>query len=485
MLREECCNKKEEGLELASEIKFGTDGWRAVMCDAFTFANVRLVIQAIADHVIENDMGDRGVLVGYDARFLSPGFADVAAEVLAANGIPTLITDRDTPTPVVAFTVADRSLAGAVMFTASHNPPEYNGVKWIPHYAGPADPEITRDIEGHIARRAKAESAPRKMPIAEAMKSGIVKQHDPSGKYISHIQSLVDLSAIAKSRTKIVCDPLFSTGRGYIDRILKEAGCDVETIHAHRDPLFGGGSPDPSEGSLGDLREKVVSSGADLGLATDGDADRFGAIDSDGTYLGANQIIPLLLLHLVRTRKAQGAVVRTIATTHLIDRIARAHGLDVVETPVGFKYICQVMRERSVIIGGEESGGLSIGGHVPEKDGILANLLLAEFRAVEGRSLGESFSDAMRKYGTSHTRRVDVKFPDGAKRDALMRRLMERPPIKVAGRRVRDVSTVDGVRFGLDGGDWFLVRASGTEPVVRFYAEADSDERYFRPSRRT
>jgi alpha-D-glucose phosphate-specific phosphoglucomutase len=467
---------KEEGLELTSEIKFGTDGWRAVMCDAFTFANVRLVIQAVADHVIENDMRDRGVLVGYDARFLSPGFANVAAEVLAANKIPTLVTDRDTPTPAVAFTVADRGLAGAVMFTASHNPPEYNGVKWIPHYAGPADPVITKEIEGHIARHAKAELTPRTLPLAEAMKSGIVKSIDPSGRYMSHIQSLVNLDTIVKSHIKIVCDPLFSTGRGYTDRILKEAGCDVETIHAHRDPLFGGGSPDPSEGSLAELRETVIRSGADLGLATDGDADRFGAVDSDGTYLGANQTIPLLLLHLLRAGKKQGAVVRTIATTHLIDRIARAHGIDVVETPVGFKYICQVMRERNVIIGGEESGGLSIGGHVPEKDGILANLLLAEFRAVEGRSLCESLRDVMKEYGTSHTRRVDLEFSDGAKRDALMRRLMEKPPMQVAGRRVRDVSTVDGVRFGLDGGDWFLVRASGTEPVVRFYAEADSDE---------
>jgi len=457
-------------------IKFGTDGWRGIIADDFTVENVKKVSWAIGKHVLERFGPGAVVLVARDGRFLGERFVKVSSQVLSGMGLEPIVLEGPTATPVCAFAVKHLNAKGAIMFTASHNPPEYNGVKWIPHYAGPADPEITRDIEGHIARRAKAESAPRKMPIAEAMKSGIVKQHDPSGKYMSHIQSLVDLSAIAKSRTKIVCDPLFSTGRGYIDRILKEAGCDVETIHAHRDPLFGGGSPDPSEGSLGDLREKVVSSGADLGLATDGDADRFGAIDSDGTYLGANQIIPLLLLHLVRTRKAQGAVVRTIATTHLIDRIARAHGLDVVETPVGFKYICQVMRERSVIIGGEESGGLSIGGHVPEKDGILANLLLAEFRAVEGRSLGESFSDAMRKYGTSHTRRVDVKFPDGAKRDALMRRLMERPPIKVAGRRVRDVSTVDGVRFGLDGGDWFLVRASGTEPVVRFYAEADSDE---------
>ncbi len=461
---------------MGSEIRFGTDGWRAVMCDAFTFANVRAVIQAVADYVISHDMRDRGVLVGYDARFLSRGFAEVAAEVLAANSIPTLVTNRDTPTPVVAFTVADRGLAGAVMFTASHNPPEYNGVKWIPHYAGPADPEITNEIEGHIARRANAGSIPRTMPFEEALAAGIVRSIDPSDRYLSRIRSLVALDTIAESGIKIVYDPLFSTGRGYVDRILAEAGCNVETINGCRDPLFGGGSPDPQEESLGDLREKVLSSGADIGLATDGDADRFGAIDSDGTYFGANQIIPLLLLHLIRAGRGQGVVVRTIATTHLIDRIAHAHGIDVIETPVGFKYICQVMRERDVIIVGEESGGLSIGGHVPEKDGILANLLLAEFRAVEGRPLTKSLRAVMDEYGASCTRRIDMRFSDNRKRDALIRRFVEKPPLEVAGRRVCDITTTDGVRFTLDGGDWCLVRASGTEPVVRLYVESKSDE---------
>ncbi|MCR4427197.1 MAG: phosphoglucomutase/phosphomannomutase family protein [Firmicutes bacterium] len=457
---------------MKSEIKFGTDGWRAVMCDTFTFANVRITIQAIADYLANHGMTGMGALVGYDSRFLSERFAREAAEVLAANGVRTLVTARDTPTPTVAFTVSKRKLAGAVMFTASHNPPEYNGVKWIPYYAGPADPEITSEIERNVASAVQNKSEPRRTPYEEACSAGLIEEIDPAPDYISRLRGLVDLPAIKAAGVRVVYDAMYATGRGYVDRILKDAGCDVEVIHGRRDPLFGGGGPDPVEARLGELRQCVLETGADLGIATDGDADRFGVIDSDGTYISANQVISLLLVHLIKNRRRWGKVVRTIATTHLIDRIARANGLDALETPVGFKYICQAMRESDVVIGGEESGGLSIGGHIPEKDGILANLLLAEFRAMSGKTLGEALRETMEEYGPSHTRRIDIHLPNDARKGQIMQAFEGSPPAEFAGVRVQSVSTLDGVKVVLSNGDWFLIRPSGTEPVVRVYGES-------------
>jgi alpha-D-glucose phosphate-specific phosphoglucomutase len=454
-------------------MKFGTDGWRAIMCDTFTFENVKIVVQAIADYIKNHGEEAKGMVVGYDARFFSDRFALEAARVLAANGIPVYVVDRDTPTPVVAYEVVQRKTAGAIMFTASHNPPEYNGIKYIPWYGGPASPDITQEIEANIERVLK-EGSLRQISVEEAREKGLLEHFDPKSDYMEHIKSLVDLGAIKASGLRIVYDPMYSTGRDYLDGILREAGVQLQVLHNTRDPLFGGSSPDPSEARLQEMADIIRKGQADIGLATDGDADRFGVIDSTGAYLTPNQVISLLLIHLVE-KGAQGVVGRTVATTHMIDAICEKYGLSVHETPVGFKYICQLMRDMDVLIGGEESGGLSIGGHVPEKDGILAGLLVAEMRAVKGRPLTHVLDELMEDVGAFFTRRIDIEYPENKKME-LMASLKSHPPDSVGDKAVIQHITIDGAKFLLEDGSWFLVRASGTEPLIRVYVEAGSED---------
>ncbi|NLG83636.1 MAG: phosphoglucomutase/phosphomannomutase family protein [Firmicutes bacterium] len=453
------------------KIKFGTDGWRALMCDEFTLGPVRRVVQAIADYVRRHGGEERGLVVGYDARFFSDRFAEEASRVLLANGIRVFTLPRDLPTPVVAFAVKHRGAFGAIMFTASHNPPEYNGIKFIPAYAGPATPEITGEIEALLAAQ-NGEIPPPGKPEG----SHLLVSYDPVPAYLAHLAGLVDREAIARSGLRLVVDPMFGSGRGLLDRFLGEDG-RVETIHDRRDPLFGGMMPDPQEANLAELRARVTAVPNSLGLATDGDADRFGIVDADGTYLTPNQVIALLLFHLVRGRGWKGVAVRTVATTHLIDRIAAAWGLSTVETPVGFKYIGEIMRTRPVVIGGEESGGLSIRGHIPEKDGLLACALAAEMRAMSGRPLVATLAELYREYGGAYTRRLDLHL-DQEEKERLMRSFLDDPPTRVLGQEVVEVRRIDGVKCLLASGAWFLLRPSGTESLVRVYVEApELDER--------
>ncbi len=459
-----------------SSIRFGTDGWRAVMCEEFTFPNVRVVIQAIAGYLQGAGLAGKGVVVAYDARFLSEKFAQEAASVLAGNGIRAYVTSRDTPTPVAAHAVVHGKRAGAVMFTASHNPPEYNGVKWIPEYGGPAMPDITQEIERHIAKVQATGEVKRAAAGAGESAAGEVVPFDPMADYMDDVSRLVNLDTIRRVGLRVVYDALHASGRGYVDKILHDAGCDVLAINDRRDPLFGGSPPDPSEERLQGLAAKMREAGANLGLATDGDADRFGVLDEDGTFLSPNRVISLLVAHLARNRGMNGVAVRTVATSHMVDAVARACGLEARETPVGFKYISAEMRRAQVVIGGEESGGLSIGGHVPEKDGILACLLMAEMRAITGRPLKETLRALMDEVGPFHSRRVDLHVAGPAK-ERVIGMLCDSPPCEVAGVPVSGVSTLDGVKTELADGSWFLVRASGTEPVVRIYVEAFSEER--------
>lgn len=463
-------------------IKFGTDGWRAVLCEEFTFANARRVTRAVVDYLREAGLDQRGVVIGYDTRFLAERFAAAAAEVCAAAGLPVHLTDGDAPTPVVAYAILEKRAAGALMFTASHNPPEYQGLKFIPEYAGPATPEITGRIEAFLAggdldTLAPTSPAPSGSETPGALprlpgQPAPVTAFDPKPAYLAHLRTLVDLAAIRRAGLRVLYDPMFGTGRRYLPDLLEEAGCHLTVIHGQRDPFFGGETPEPIEAHLGEPIARVKAGEADLGLATDGDADRFGIIDSDGTYLSANQIIPLLFWHLVR-KGAPGGVARTVATTHLLDRLAARFGRPVTETPVGFKYICQAMREGPIVIGGEESGGLSIGGHIPEKDGILACLLVAELRAAAGRPLKELLAEVMREAGPAYSRRIDLRYPDGEKR-AIMQGLQEKAPAQVGGVPVAQVVRLDGVKVVLADGSWVLVRASGTEPLLRVYVEAGS-----------
>ncbi|PKM83768.1 MAG: phosphoglucomutase, partial [Firmicutes bacterium HGW-Firmicutes-13] len=389
-----------------SEIKFGTDGWRAIIAEQFTFDNVRLVSQAIADYIKAANMEKAGIVIGYDNRFLSEEFAAAAAEVMAGNWIKVYLTPYAVPTPVVAYTVTMKETAGAVMLTASHNPPYYHGIKFIPHYAGPAMPEITNKIMENVKRL--QENGDIKIEKAEeAEKTGLIQYVQPQNNYLYHLQKLLDTEAIKKSGLKVVVDPMHGAGIGYLEKFLISLGLEVVTINANRDAFFGGLLPDPSEDNLASLKFKIREHEADLGFALDGDADRLGVIDNRGNYLSPNQILFMLLRHLIKTRKWQGLVARTVATTHMLDLIAQEHKVVVEETPVGFKYIGDLMLRKGAFLGGEESGGLSIRGHVPEKDGILGCLLFLEMIAVEGKSPMDIMEDIFKTYGRLVSRRLD------------------------------------------------------------------------------
>lgn len=456
-----------------SKIKFGTDGWREIIAREFTFENVKFVSQAIADYVAGHGMSGRGVVIGYDNRFLSEHFARAAAEVLCGNGVRVWMTGRATPTPVTAFAVRHLKAAGAVMLTASHNPPEYNGIKFIPEYAGPALPYITDEIEGHL-KRVTSEEKFTEIPYDTAVDRGLAAGIDPFDDYIEHLKTIVDLEAIRRAGLKVIVDPMYGAGIGYLSRVLEEAGCQVEVIHGYRDPLFGGSMPEPSAKVLTELRDRVISSGADLGLAMDGDADRFGIIDSDGTYIIANQVLYLLYYHLINFRGLKGPVARSVATTHMLDKIAAHYGFEVDETPVGFKYIGESMMKRGSILGGEESGGMSMTGHIPEKDGILAAALIAELVAVEKLPVREILQKLAREFGVLISQRLDIRTTEENK-EKVLTNLQGLAPREIAGKAVTRTVAVDGKKFLLEDGSWVLIRASGTEPLFRIYVETENE----------
>jgi alpha-D-glucose phosphate-specific phosphoglucomutase len=447
-------------------IHFGTSGWRAIIADEFTFSNVRRVSQAIAEYLKEHHLQDKGIVVGYDTRFLSKEFARACAQVLADNNIRVFLTDRDTPTPVIAYHILKRKAGGGVNITASHNPPEYNGIKFSTAYGGPASVEITKEIEKNIRQK---EEVP-------AKKGGAIAMFDPLPAYLERIKALVDFKAIRRARLKIGVDVLYGCGRGYLDRLLTEAGCQVTVLHNNLDPLFGGLPPEPAEEQLKELISLVGKKQLHLGLALDGDADRFGVIDRDGVYINANQVFSLLTHHLIKTRPKQKMVARTMATTHMVDAIAREQGLKIIETPVGFKYIGQELAKGNCLIGGEESGGLSIGGHVPEKDGILACLLLAELVAIREKSLGDILKELYQEVGAYFSTRYDSHLGVEDK-SAFIRKIegLSRQT-SLAGRKIAEFNGRDGYKFIFADGSWLMFRISGTEPVIRCYCEAGSRE---------
>jgi len=451
-------------------IKFGTDGWRAVMAREFTFDNVAVVAQAIANYVKSRSGWERGVVIGYDARLLSDLFADLIADVLTANGIPALVTERDTPTPVTVYTIRAKGLAGAVMLTASHNPPQYNGIKFIPETCHPALPETTDAIEEQIAYCLQNPTS-----VKRDGKPSLKQTVDPRPDYFAHLHQLLDTRALAG--LKVVYDPLYATGRGYVDGFLREVGAQVETIKGERNPAFGGSLPDPNPQNLRLLGERVRATGAHLGLSTDGDADRFGVVDADGEMITANQVIVLTLWYLLHKLKpGEGHAVRTVATTHQIDALARSYGnITVHETPVGFKWVGSTMARTGALVGGEESGGLSIIGHIPEKDGILADLLMAEMVAKEGVTLKQALAQVAQQTGEYRTQRIDLHV-DEARKNELMRRFREEPPASLNGLRVVNTNLIDGVKLLLEEEAWVLVRPSGTEPLIRCYIEAHDEE---------
>ncbi len=455
-----------------TRITFGTSGWRGILCEDFIFDNVKVVTQAIADHLKSGGEAEKGLVIGYDARFMGERFAHEAARVLAGAGIRSWVCDRDTPTPVIAFEVLRRKAGGAINFAASHNPPEYNGLKFSPSWGGPALPETTGDIEER-ANAMLGQVCYKELPFDQGVKEGLIEQIDPRDAYFEAIRKLVDFPAIARSGLTIAVNPLYGTGRGYLDRLLTEAGVNVVTINDHRDPYFGGMPPEPSQAHIPDFIKLVREDASiGLGLATDGDADRYGIVDRDGSFIEPNYILALLLDYLLRSRKQHGDAARSVATSHLIDAVAEHHGVKVLETPVGFKYIGEFIRDDRILIGGEESAGLTVRGHVPDKDGILACLLVAEMVAVEGKSLTELLADLYRRVGEFYTRRENIRLSPELER--VLAQKLESPPEEIAGKKVSDVITMDGSKFILSDGSWVLFRKSGTEPVVRVYGEAGS-----------
>jgi phosphomannomutase len=411
---------------------------------------------------------DIPVFIGYDTRFLADSFAKHAAQILMDMGINAMLSVRDVPTPCIAWATQNGTTAGALQFTASHNPPEYCGLKYIPHFAGPATNDITNAIVGHL----------RDLPVDYEPRHQEIRYFDPQPQYLQALSKLVDLRKISESGLKIGFDALYSTSRGYLDRVLRDqCGLQVSVLHDWRDPLFGGGMPEPKFEFLKDLVALVKKEKLDLGIATDGDADRFSVIDENGNFFTPNQLLCLLTRHLVKNRKQSGTIVRTVATTHLLDRLAKMYGLKVHETPVGFKYIGEVMRSEDVLIGGEESGGFSVQGHIPEKDGILANLFLIEMLAYEKKPLTVVWSDLLSEAGVSALtyKRGDLKLTTRTAK-GLMDHLCRNPITTLAGREVTKESRLDGLKIYLDHENWMMIRPSGTEPLIRLYFESSSPE---------
>ena len=453
----------------SGEIKFGTDGWRGIIADDFTFPNVRKVTRAIASYLDTAYTKDRPVLIAYDTRFLADEFARTSAAVLADLGWNVKITDRDCPTPVIAYNARLLNSAGALMFTASHNPAPYCGIKYIPDYAGPATPEITDTIVANI------ETSSDELPGSNP--SGTISTFDPKPDYLNFIYTLLDVEKIKSANLKVKYDALYSTSRGYLDEVLQYCGCQLESFHDWRDVLFGGGMPEPKGEQLVELVAAVKADQADLGLATDGDSDRFGIVDEQGNVLTPNTVLLVLARHLIKNKGKSGAIVRTVATTHLLDNFAAKYGLQIYETAVGFKYIGEKMRETAVLIGGEESGGLSIIGHIPEKDGVLADMLVAEAIAYEGKPLSQLVQEAIAEAdGPLYNNRLDLHLTE-AHKVAVINSYTQNPPSEVAGIKVKEVGRKDGIKLYLEEGSWVLLRPSGTEPLVRVYMETNSPEK--------
>jgi len=456
-----------------SPIKFGTSGWRGLIADDFTFANVRLAVTAIAEHVKAKAKAPT-ILVGYDTRFYSEEFSQLAVDVLQQHQIRTLLCETFTPTPAIAFEIMRRKLDAAINFTASHNPAQYHGLKFSSADAGPALPEVTKDIEARVAKMfAKDGPFPMSPAATSHGKRSVGEKVNLRENYLKRLEELVQFETLRKAKQSLVVDALHGCGAGYLDRTLTDHGVTVQSMRTERDCLFDGTGPDVSEENLAPLRKTVVDSKAAAGLATDGDADRFGIVDRDGTWIQPNLILALVYDYLVETRKWKMPAARSVATTQMIDAVAKLHGQSVHQTPVGFKYIGQLIREDKIALGGEESAGLTVRGHIPEKDGILACLLVAEMMAARSASIGEQVRAMYKKLGREFWPvRENLHLSDEQKANAVKRVAVDASTL--AGRKVISIDRTDGAKFVFDDGSWMLLRLSGTEPLMRLYVEAES-----------
>ena len=447
-------------------IKFGTSGWRGVMGEEFTFQNVRIVVQAISNYLKKKFNGEHiSVIVNYDTRFLSERFASEAAKVLSHNKIHVYLADRDAPSQAHAYQVIKRKAQGGINFTASFNPPEYNGLKYNSEKGAPALPEETGEIEREIEFLKKGPPPGLYYPRPE-----FIEKIDLQKDYLSFIEGKIDFDLIQKSKIKVAVDLLYGTSREYLDEILEENHIPVEEIHGYIDPYFGGITPSCTEENLRELKKFVREKKCCVGIATDADGDRFGIIDEKGNFIVQNLIISILLEYLISEKNWRGGIARSVATTHLIDRIARKYDLPLYKTPVGFKYLADLYLKNKIIFGGEESACVVLKDHLPEKDGIFTGLLVVEMMAASGKTISGLIDDLFRKYGTRVAKQEEI--PLTSQREKKLKKLIKKPPSRLGDREVVNVETIEGLKLDFDDDDWILFRPSGTAPVIRCYAEA-------------
>lgn len=454
------------------KIKFGTDGWRAVISEDFNFDNVKIVAQAISDFLNEEYKNEKRIktIVGYDPRFMSEKYAELVSRVLIANGIDVTLTDRPSPTPAVTYAIKDKKLNGGVMITASHNPAYYNGIKYKCYYAGSADTTTTSKIENKLYK-----SKPKIITSEEMLESPLFRYENVCPEHLRFLSSYLDWKVLKKGEFDVLVDVMHGAGYNFIEKLLSKTNNKVTTIRSERDPYFGGVNPEPVAQNLKMLMQKVKKGGSDIGIVTDGDVDRIAIVGPSGRLLTGHKVMALLLLHLLEDRKMTGEVVQTICGTVLIDKICEKYGLKMHETPVGFKYICDLMRSRDILIGGEEAGGIGFKDYMPERDGILSGLLVLETMAYRKKALPEILESIEKEYGAFYYRRIDTEYPDEHKQK-LINTLKSNPPDKILKKKVAEIKTYDGVKLILEDKSWLLLRLSGTEPILRIYSEAKTDK---------
>ena len=453
---------------MTTEIKFGTDGWRAIIAEDFTFPNVRACAHSVALYLKEAGLAERGLVVGYDTRVASEDFAAAVAAVVAANGIHVYLCDSPVSTPVVSYALLQRKAGGAVIITASHNPARWSGFKYKPEYASSASPEVIARIEEPLP--AILASAVPHLPLTEAQERGLVELVSPRQSYLEHVGELVDVKALRAAGLRVVIDSMYGAAAGWLPQILAGGATQVQELHGERNPLFPGLQPEPIARHLGALIDAVRATGADVGLATDGDGDRVGVIDEKGEFVNQHQVFALLAYYLLEVRGQRGPMVKSVTSTSMIYRLGELYNVPVYETPVGFKFLGPKMIAENALMAGEESGGFAFRHHPPDRDGILSSLYFLDLMARRGRRPSELLAELFAKVGPHYYDRIDIPLAPEQKA-GLMARLSDAQPQRLAGLRVAETDTTDGFRFRLEGGGWLLLRFSGTEPLLRIYTE--------------
>jgi alpha-D-glucose phosphate-specific phosphoglucomutase len=457
-----------------NKIKFGTDGWRAVIAEDFTFDNVRACAQGVADYLKRVKLTDRGLVIGYDMRFASEDFAAAAAEVIAANKIKVCLCSKAAPTPVISYTVKNTKSAGGIIITASHNPARWNGFKVKDELGASAPSEVASEVEKN-ANEALSRGTIQRVPLADGLKDKLIKYLDPDPEYFKQLGRLIDLETIRKSPFKVIDDSMYGAGIGYFRQLLKGGKIEIISINGERNPSFPGINPEPIAVNLEKLSQVIKEQEADVGIANDGDADRIGIVDEKGNFINQLQVFALLVLYFLEVRKEKGAIIKTLSDTMMIDELGKIFNVPVYETPVGFKYVAPLMVEKNALIGGEESGGYGFRGHVPERDGILAGLYFLDFMIKTGKTPSQLLEYLFSKVGPHYYDRIDVHI-DEKNRQKYTAKLNSDKPDSIAGGKVARVDTTDGFRYILSDNSWLLIRFSGTEPLIRIYAESSTEK---------